>query len=945
MKTKICLLLVSALVFFWLSSSWAEEILIFTSPGVINIPEGKVLCKPTEIVASPEIQGVLMEYGTLGIKQAFAEDTVEFLADKEHIYLATLPEGISAKAMVAELNALVDFSLDSLLKNATAQDSLKPWLHATTNPKDVERGLPNDTLLPYQWGLNNFPKGIKAYNAWDITRGDPNVWVGIVDHGADTGHPDLYPRVKGDMPLYTSHGTMVAGVIGPVTNNNRGVAGVDWYSQIKSFSDEPGGEENFSSTLMRAKNAGMKIVNVSISTGNVTEEDLWLMHSAVAKLYNADVFIAAAMGNDGVQETGAPAALWPWAVCAVGGSNYNGSRIAWSNIGWPLDLMAPGGTSTGGGPYDIITTAIVFPSDTIPGNDTLPPKIVVPQGNWTQTYKYVSGCSFAAPYVAGSASLLKAKNPALNNDDLHNILTMSARDMDRTGRDDLTGYGLVNIDSALKLISPPHAFVQGVTTSAPYVVSTSDWGRSFLYDVDGLPPGVYFMRVREVRQVVYFPHPFLSTPHVWIRGSKTDGYLPDAVTYGIKCGWPSQVTKEYVELATYNLEVTTLSGDYTYFLPKAVSDVRLACSALGEMALYAPVNPATEVIRQPQQNKINVAWVDENYGEQGYDVQKQDSVGNWHNVAATGENSQNIADSTVAGSERTAYRVKAWNQERESPYSSAVEVRNAPNAPSEVQVSVTQRPRVWDMTGEPDAGGNGGTASTTGQTIFIGLGKKTPTPDPPSDLVATNEVKVVWEQPKNQKALVTNYQACAKYYMYSGIPGFGGWVYKDSPLLPPDSFSYTFYPLPFGNDRLLRGQVEITVYSIVSNGASADTSFKNVYYITPGNYDAHPKMQDMAEKLSVIPKVFALFQNYPNPFNATTIISYALPTGAEVKLDIYNVLGQKVRTLVNEYQEAGIKKVEWDGKNEDGQRVASGVYLYNIRAGSFHQTRKMGLLK
>ncbi|MCK4223778.1 MAG: T9SS type A sorting domain-containing protein [candidate division Zixibacteria bacterium] len=93
------------------------------------------------------------------------------------------------------------------------------------------------------------------------------------------------------------------------------------------------------------------------------------------------------------------------------------------------------------------------------------------------------------------------------------------------------------------------------------------------------------------------------------------------------------------------------------------------------------------------------------------------------------------------------------------------------------------------------------------------------------------------------------------------------------------------------------------------------------------------------------PKEFALSQNYPNPFNPDCEIKYALPTNCQVTLTIYNVLGQKVKVLVDEYQSAGNKLVKWDGKDDQGREVTSGVYFYRIQAGDFVQSKKMVLMK
>lgn len=97
---------------------------------------------------------------------------------------------------------------------------------------------------------------------------------------------------------------------------------------------------------------------------------------------------------------------------------------------------------------------------------------------------------------------------------------------------------------------------------------------------------------------------------------------------------------------------------------------------------------------------------------------------------------------------------------------------------------------------------------------------------------------------------------------------------------------------------------------------------------------------------ATVPRQFALDQNYPNPFNPATEISYSLPRPAEVRLEIFNLLGQKVRSLLqHEKQAAGRYTVFWDGRDDCGRSAASGIYLYRITAGDFIRTMKMTLLK
>ncbi|MEA2063413.1 MAG: FlgD immunoglobulin-like domain containing protein [Gemmatimonadota bacterium] len=96
-----------------------------------------------------------------------------------------------------------------------------------------------------------------------------------------------------------------------------------------------------------------------------------------------------------------------------------------------------------------------------------------------------------------------------------------------------------------------------------------------------------------------------------------------------------------------------------------------------------------------------------------------------------------------------------------------------------------------------------------------------------------------------------------------------------------------------------------------------------------------------------LPRAFALEQNTPNPFNPSTTIEFSVPEGRmiQVSLDVYDLRGRLVRSLVADTREPGTYNVHWDGTDKSGRRVASGVYFYRIKAGTFVQTRKMIILK
>ena len=117
--------------------------------------------------------------------------------------------------------------------------------------------------------------------------------------------------------------------------------------------------------------------------------------------------------------------------------------------------------------------------------------------------------------------------------------------------------------------------------------------------------------------------------------------------------------------------------------------------------------------------------------------------------------------------------------------------------------------------------------------------------------------------------------------------------------------------------------------------------------------EAKPLLVDISQEMETkmgktsasLPDHFSLSQNYPNPFNPQTSIDYALSKDTHAKLTIYNILGEKVKVLVDEHQTAGYKRVHWDGRNQTGEEVASGVYFYRLKTKEFSKVKKMMLVK
>jgi hypothetical protein len=144
----------------------------------------------------------------------------------------------------------------------------------------------------------------------------------------------------------------------------------------------------------------------------------------------------------------------------------------------------------------------------------------------------------------------------------------------------------------------------------------------------------------------------------------------------------------------------------------------------------------------------------------------------------------------------------------------------------------------------------------------------------------------------------------------------GSYSYCDENITPGENYYYMLGLADFSDSLGLFGPIMVSARTDVAGGGE-----------------------------DLLPSRYGLSQNYPNPFNPETTIEYQIPNISPVQMTVFNILGQQIRTLVDEVREAGQHRVIWDGRDESGRPVASGVYFCHLTAGSYRQTRKMTLLK
>ena len=181
--------------------------------------------------------------------------------------------------------------------------------------------------------------------------------------------------------------------------------------------------------------------------------------------------------------------------------------------------------------------------------------------------------------------------------------------------------------------------------------------------------------------------------------------------------------------------------------------------------------------------------------------------------------------------------------------------------------------------------------------------------------------------------------------------------YSLPPTFPQMAFDVRFngdmkYAFESGDIEVLNASDNLTIsYDIVLDAGEHMnwilTSGTGKEYILEGTDEITIPSSErfVLNREPVIPITFAFHQNYPNPFNPITSLRYDLPEQTLIILTIYDLMGREVTQLVNTTQKAGYRSVQWDATNMNGKPVSAGVYLYQIRAGEFVQTRKMVLLK
>jgi hypothetical protein len=485
---------------------------------------------------------------------------------------------------------------DTTTRNNLIQDlvSLSEVLFVEANGTDSFSTDPTDPDYHNQWYLNNLlnpSHDIHASGAWNIYKGNSNSIIGIIDDGVDITEPDVSPKIAGgDNNFYIeteanglrlSHGTAVAGVAAASTNNGISMAGVDWQAHVL-----PENTHDYNLCFcwgFITKPHGWNLIAKKILSAVNFSSNVWtLNHSYELKggLFGNNYSVV-------VAEAFAYAAKNNRVSCASSGNDQsNSTRIFPAN--YSSELIDVGGTDQNDVQY--------FKSNGGPNLDVVAPAVGIVTLNNTQFGSDVSldGTSLASPMVAGIASLLKGYNPGLYNDDIEQIIKLSADHLGAVGRNDLYGYGRVNAATALSYLNSPYQ-LQHLTATGGTAYSTTSYALKILGGLH-VSDFSYSGQKIEVRTTISLPTNYCSITGVWGTGLKTTGWHDDNGTcYGD--GFcevvPGSQTPTQVTLRTYVYHLYNLFGISIGYYPRSPQNVVFAYSILGIPQTVAISGPST----------------------------------------------------------------------------------------------------------------------------------------------------------------------------------------------------------------------------------------------------------------------------------------------------------------------------------------------------------------
>jgi hypothetical protein len=828
--------------------------------------------------------------------------------------------------------------------------------------------VPNDPLFNQQAHLDI----VGAEAAWNIVKGEQgNVVVAVVDGGTDIDHPDLAaniwinPGESGNgresnnvdddgngfvddfrgwnfannsndpsglaaTPTSANHGAHVAGIIGAVTDNGNQVSGISWNAKVMAINSGFATQDNaiafgYEGLLYAAEN-GADIVNLSwggAGPGFIFEQDI------VDFARDMGVIVVAAAGNGGSFEPHFPSSYTnAFSVAATEAPTAGiDVKAGFSNYGPTVDIAAPG----------------VGIRSTFHNGVT----------------GLFSGTSQASPLVAGVLALVKTQHPDWSMQQLIEQVRVTTDNIDAANPGTPIGSGRVNAMRAVSVTNLPSiriADVRFVDANGNEVIEKSEAVEVRMNLINYLAPASNV----NLTLTEFDPFVTITSANATISslGTLETTTTPISFSFNTTSSAPTGRRLDFV------LELS--SGDYQdkerfsatvqpRFENMNVNNIEMSLSGIGRLGFAT-----TEAPEQPIDGVGFVYRFIQHYSLlfEGAVIAGTGPANISNAARGIGQAQTRVFDrdfqTTADGPLRISWPGALTDQETYTVFEDIF-------SSTPMNLRVTQES--FAMSDAPNGhfillrytlenGGQNALTNlhfglyfdwdlgTSGQQVVQNLASYDPARR--LGIVSSQGILVgamALSPNAHYRAINNNdindtdgFTDAEKWQAISGGTGVN--------TAGPADVSNVIANGPFG----LQPGATVTVdYALVAAttlndlrvNADAAAALWNQLFVTGVE----------EEPVAGIPGKFALGQNYPNPFNPSTEIRYELAQSVEVELRIFNLLGQEIRTLFSSRQLAGFHSRQWDGKNDSGEAVASGLYLYELRAGDFVATRKMLLLR
>jgi len=861
---------------------------------------------------------------------------------------------------VVHYTAPIDpFSVAEQLAGIDEVHYAEPWfIYPVTESASY---IPNDPSFPSQYGLTR----IQAPQAWDITRGDTSVVIGIVDTGVELGHPDLAANIwynAGEMGLdpnnndrrfnnidddgngyiddwrgwdfggadynnvvpdnnpnptgsNNNHGTHVAGIASAVTDNNLGVAGTGFRCRllaVKTTADNdtrgPGGVAYIIAGFQGIAYAalmGAAVMNCSWGGGGGSQFEQDIINYATAQ----GTLVVAAAGNDNSSQAFYPASYAN--VISVAATTSTDAKASFSNYGITVDVSAPGSS--------ILST--LYPS----------------------TYANFSGTSMASPFAAGTVALVKSVFPTLNAIQLGERVRVTCDNINSINPSyaDLLGKGRIN------------AF-RAVTESSP---SIRAYNFTFSDNNNGIP------EPNDTLRLFYtFINYLASTTNASVTISTTSSYLT-ILSNTFTIGALSTLDTIRNVSAPFHIRVNSNApAGHLATLKLTISD-----GAYNDFQWFTMlINPTFQT-----HNVGNVVSTMTNNGRIGFNDYPNNTQGVGFLYPSTSVNHifegglivgtsstrlvNNIRINTQQTQDndfqaRTIFQLQTpgvishqdgytWYSDSLAPVANRIGIRvdqysYAYSDPDNDDYLIVR----FDLTN---------LTATVISNLHIGLFFDWDIANYATNRTGydgTRSLVYAWDN-STPTAPYIGARALDSAHSVRGLVNSGltidrtakwNWISGGivSTAVGPGDI---FYVISSGPYTLQPGARRMVGFAIM--GAANLAQLQTHADAARAKWDVIRNLVGVEEN-AMPPLSFELQQNYPNPFNPSTTIRFTLQAPGFTSLKVFNLLGQEVATLINEVKPAGRYEATFHAPT-----LSSGVYLYQLRSGTFVATKKLMYMK